>query len=203
MLRHIVQLHPHDLDRVIHRYVLQQRAGNSMRRPVKAAVAAAMTGHVGRHRITDGHGGGAPHLMRRFILKVEALASTIADGVVRPGCELVLSAIAGPSIAAALGRDLEAEARIGDDVDPRCRRCLPRRQDDNVLPAIISKAPDAVEKFDRRHVRYIVRRWGKCRRGKDARHRRRLGAIELVAKASAVAYEHNARRRGQHRTGLC
>ena len=66
---------------------------------------------------------------------VERLPGCVADGIVRPGCELVLAAVPGPGVARARLGDLEAELRVRHHVDPGSRGPLPLAQNRDVFAA--------------------------------------------------------------------
>ena len=93
---------------------------------LEAAVAPAVPHDIGRRLVTDRQRRRRPELAAVVIAHVEDLAGPVADRIVRPGRELVVAAVLRPGIAAALGRHLEAERRVGDDIDPGRRRRLAR-----------------------------------------------------------------------------
>src|SRR5208337_5145968 len=53
-----------------------------------------------------------------------------------------------PGVAGAFDRDLEAERRIREHVEPRRRRPLSLTENRHVLAAVRGKSAEAVEKFD-------------------------------------------------------
>ena len=118
-----------NLDRVGQRHVLQQVERDAVRLVLEAAVAEAVARDVGAR----GRGSAARSAVHRcagvFIANVDRFARRVADRVVRPGRELVLAAVLRPGVAAALGRHLEAEARVGDHVDPGRRRACALLED--------------------------------------------------------------------------
>jgi len=60
----------------------------------------------------------------------------------------VLAAVERPGEAAAVGRHLKSEARIGDDVDPGCGRGLPGRENRHVFAALRVETSESVEVFE-------------------------------------------------------
>ena len=139
-----------DLDRVARRHVLQKLERDSVRRVLEAAVALAVSGDVLPGLLPNRQGRRPPERSPVFVADVEHLARPVADGVVRPGRELILATVARPRVAAALGRHLEAERGIGDHVDPGRRRPLPLAEDRHVLPPVVGEATEAVEELERR-----------------------------------------------------
>ena len=120
--RLIGQNEPRNLDQIAERHVLHKIGGDLVPDVLESAVTAAVAGRVGRRRVADGRRGRAPQVTRFVVAQIEGFAASVADGIVRPRGELVLAAVDGPGVAAALGSRLEPESRIGDDVDPRRRR---------------------------------------------------------------------------------
>ena len=92
------------------------------------AVALAVRDAVFRLGLAGRRRRHAPRLQGAHVLEHEPLAGRVGDGVVRPGREHVEAAVQGPGVAAAGLADLGAEARVGEDVDPRPRR--PRQRAD-------------------------------------------------------------------------
>ena len=124
----------------------------------------------------------------------------IADGIVRPRRELVLAAVGGPSVAAALGRGLEAERGIGDHIDPGRRRRLARAEYRHVFLAACRKSAETVEEFELGRTRRRERS-GEPRGSLSGRigASGSLDAIELIRKAAVLRRDHDARRRDQQR----
>ena len=107
---------------------------NAVRGMLELAVPPAMPSHIGGCVVADRRGGRAPQVTGVVVAQIKHLARAIADGIVGPWSELVLAAVDRPGVAAAFGRHLKAEFRIGDDIDPGCRRCLTRPEDRHVFP---------------------------------------------------------------------
>src|SRR5438309_6101806 len=83
--------------------------------------------------VADGLRRGRPDLAGSFIPDVHRLAGRVDDRIVRPGRELVLTAVLGPGVAATVRGNLEAEVRIRNHVDPGRRRRPARGKDCHVL----------------------------------------------------------------------
>ena len=124
----------------------------------ESAVAPAMAGDVGGGAVADGLGRRAPEIARVVVMQIECLSRIIGDRVVRPGGKLILPAIDRPGVTASLGGHLEPEQRVGDDVDPRCRRGLTGAEDRHIGPSAVAKAAKSVKEFE------IRRRWEDSRR---------------------------------------
>jgi hypothetical protein len=138
------------LDRALKRRELKKIGGYSARLVREAAIAATVAGDVGRLGVPDRHRRRSPDVAGNFVPEIEDFALRIADGIVRPGSELVLAAVRGPSVASALGGGLKAERWIGDHVDPGRRRRLARPENSHVFLALRAEPSEAVEKFKRR-----------------------------------------------------
>ncbi len=70
-------------------------------------------------------GCGRPEMVGGWLVQVQHFAARVGDGIVRPGCQLVLAAVLGPGVAGASLGDDAAEAFVGDDIDPWCGCSLP------------------------------------------------------------------------------
>ena len=66
---------------------------------LEPAEAGAMTGHVRRLIAADGQRSRSPQRTGVLVADVDRLADGVADGVVGPWCQLVLSAVARPGVA--------------------------------------------------------------------------------------------------------
>ena len=115
---------------------------------LEAAVAPAVAGDIGRREVADRQRRRTPELARVVVPQIERLARAIGHRIVRPRRDLVLAAVDRPGVAAAFCADLEAERRIGDDVDPRRRRRLARPQDRHIFPSVSREAAEPVEEFE-------------------------------------------------------
>ena len=181
-----------DLHRVGERHELQQVEGDAVRLVLEATVALAVAGDVAGG-LADRQRGRAPEVAGLLVADVEGLAGRIAHRIVRPGREVVLLAVHRPGGAAALGRDLEAEAGVADHVEPGRRRGLAVIEDGDVFTAALGKAAQAVEELERRQRRFFA----PAKAGGDAAARRRRGALvghrgKLFGEAAIVAGEHRA-----------
>ena len=130
---------------------------------------------------------------------VESLAGRVVDRIVGPGGELIFVAVRRPSVTAAFCSDLEAEARIGDDVDPGRRRRLPRPENRHIFLSAFRKSSQPVEELKlgsaERHGS-LGARYGSIFERTDGLDR--VGdAIELVGKASLLRHQHNTSGRRQ------
>src|SRR5277367_3363692 len=127
---------PRYFDRSFERRELHELGRNAATFVLEAAVAATVTSDIGGQGVADRKRRRAPDIAGLFVSEIEGLALRIADGIVRPGRELVLAAVGGPSIAATLGCGLKAERGIGDHIDPGCRRRLARAEYRHVFPTV-------------------------------------------------------------------
>src|SRR5271166_1086016 len=123
-----------------------------MRSVLEAAVAPAMSGDIDSRGVADGTRCRAPDIAGLVISQIENLALGVAHGIVGPRGELVFAAVGGPGVAAASGRGLEAEGRIGDDVDPGRWRRLARAQYRHIFLAPRRKSSQSVEEFELGHT---------------------------------------------------
>ena len=141
----------------------------------------------------------APELAARLVAHEECLAGGIGHRIVGPWGELVLPAVAGPGAGAAVGRDLEAEARVGDDVDPGCGRGLTVGEYGHVFAAVEVEAAESVEELQPRCVRALrlPRQGGgwqlRGRFERRARGERRLGqSRNLPGDVAPTRQQHHA-----------
>ena len=187
------------LDRRVERDELQQVTFDAVDGGIKSAEAAAVPRRIGRRGIADWLGRRAPQREAVGVAQIEGLARAIGDGVVRPGGELVLAAVDRPGVAAALGRRLEAEAGIGDHIDPRRRRGLAGPQTGDVLGAIVVKTAKPVEELQcRRGGRHGGRRNGATRQSGTRKVGEQGGqTVHLIGQAAAAGEQNNAGRRLQ------
>ena len=100
-----------DLDRVVEWHELQEVERDPVRRVLEAAVALAVSSGIGPSLLADRQHRWAPQLATVFIAHVYRLARRIADRVIRPRGELVLTAVERPGVTRARLRDLKAEGR--------------------------------------------------------------------------------------------
>ena len=81
------------LYRSFDRHVLKKIGGDAMRAVLEAAVAQAMTGDIDSREVANGNRCRAPDVAGPVVPHIESLAWGVADRIVRPGGELVLTAI--------------------------------------------------------------------------------------------------------------
>ncbi len=139
-----------DLDRVVQRHELHQLGGDAVAGMFKAAVAPSVPRQIGGGLVADRQRCGAPQVAGILVANIEGLARPVGDRVVGPGRQLMFLAVGRPGVAAALSGDLEAEAGIGDDIDPGRRGRLAGAEYGDVFAAILAEAADAVEEFQPR-----------------------------------------------------
>ena len=120
-----------------------------MRSVVKLGIAKAVPGDIGA-LVPDRQGGGGPYGPRVQIAQIHSFARRIGDRVIRPWGQQVFATVFRPDRAAAFGRDLKAEAGVGNDVDPGGGGGLAVFQHRHIGPAIISKTAKAIKKLKRR-----------------------------------------------------
>ena len=109
------------LDRVVGRDEHQQVLLQSVTRRVKRRVALAVADGDGRAGAAR-QGRRRPDLAGLLVAQIDDLAGRVGDRVVAPGRQAVHLAVAGPGVARpGLGHQ-EAEAGVGEHVDPRGRR---------------------------------------------------------------------------------
>ena len=163
-----------------------------------------MTGDISPRSLADGSRCRTPDVAGFVVAHIESLARRVADGIVGPRGQLVFVAVRRPSVAAAFGSGLEAEPRIGDDVDPGRWRRLAGPKYRHIFFASFRKSSQPVEELKlgsaerRRSLRAlyggIFERTGRLDPVGDA--------IELVGKASLLRHQHNTGGRDKKRTNL-
>ncbi len=114
----------------------------------EAAIALAVSDDIGPSLLADRQHRWAPQFATVFIPHVYCLARRVADRVIRPWRELVLTAVERPGVTRARLRNLEAKNRIGDHVDPWRWRPLSFAENCHILTAIRSEATEAVEELE-------------------------------------------------------
>src|SRR5690606_32191750 len=134
------------------RHVLQEIERYAVRLVFEAAIAEAMARNIGA-ATADRVCGWAPQIKGFLVADVDRLPGRIDYGIVRPWRELVLAAVFRPGVAASLRRDLEAEAGIGDHVDPWRGRDRAVFEDRHIFTSVLVEAAEPVEELKRRHVR--------------------------------------------------
>src|ERR1019366_2089893 len=107
-----------NLDRIYSRHVLKQIGRDAVRVVLETAVSPTVPRNIGRVVATDRQCRWAPQVTRLLVTHIKCLSWAVADRVVGPRCELVLATVDRPGVATAFGRHLEAESRVGDDIDP-------------------------------------------------------------------------------------
>ena len=154
---------PRHLDRRVERHELQQVERNAVPVVLEPAVAAPVPGDMDARFVADRQGRRSPQRAGVLVAYVDRFTGPIPDGIIRPRREAVLATVAGPRGTAALGRHLEAEVGIADDIDPRRGRAFAVPQDRDVLVAVERESAKPVEELRRRHVRRRRRRPGENR----------------------------------------
>src|SRR5215212_4404914 len=127
----------------------------------EAAVTLAVARDVACLLHPHGTSGRRPELAGILVAQVDHFAGRIVDRVVRPGGELILTAVPAPRVTAARLGDDEAELFISDDVRPWQRRMLTGVQDGHILAAVFGEAAEPVEEreFRRRQGRGLECAW--------------------------------------------
>src|SRR5450830_775006 len=90
-----------------------------------AAVALPMRHLVGHALITPGTGRHAPDLPGLEVLQQEPFGRRVSHRIVRPGGELVQTAVQRPGVATTRLRNLGAKGRVGQYIDPGSHRAQP------------------------------------------------------------------------------
>src|ERR1700733_1304503 len=98
---------------------------------------------------------GAPKIPGVLVANVNRLGGRIAHRIIGPWRDLVLLRVQRPGAAGAVGGYEKAELRIGNDVDPGCRRPLAVIENHDVFTRSGVKAAETVEILE---CRYQVRR---------------------------------------------
>ena len=132
----------------LQRHELQQLQRQTACVMVEPAIAHAVAGHVPsgpRQRA----GCGRKDRARVVVADQEGLGCAVRDRVVGPGGQAVFAAVFGPGAARAGGRDVKAEAVIGDHVDPGRGGGPALVQDHHVFAPVAGKAAGAVEELQR------------------------------------------------------
>src|SRR4030095_16912101 len=114
----------------------------------EAAIALAVSGAIGPSLLADRQHRWAPQLATIFVTDVYRVARRVADRVIRPRGELVLTAVERPGVTRSRLRNLEAKNRIGDHVDPGRWRPLSLAENCHILTAIRSESTEAVEELE-------------------------------------------------------
>src|SRR3954453_16926165 len=84
-----------------------------------------------------------PELAGILVAQVDPFAGRTVDRVIRPGREVILTAVPAPRVTTARLGDDEAELLISDDVRPWQRRMLPGFQDGHILAPVFGEAAEA------------------------------------------------------------
>ncbi len=173
---------------------MQELERNLVRFVLEPTVALAMAGDIGRAILADRQGGRSPDVAALLIAQVDHLARRIGYRIVRPRRQLILLTVDRPGVAGTLDRDVEAEGRIGDDVDPGRRRRLPGVEDRHVFPSALGKTAEPIEEFERWSPQR--NRWRRARQGGPrGRSRRRQGigeTFDLFGETATAAEEDDA-----------
>src|SRR5271157_270070 len=95
----VLQNQAGDFDRILNRDVLEQLGKNSLRSIPEPAIALAVHSYIGRSFIANWQGRRAPDDTGVLITEIDGFAGRIRHGIIRPGSELILAAVAGPGVA--------------------------------------------------------------------------------------------------------
>src|SRR4029453_8667320 len=147
-----------DLHRIVQWHELVQAQENAMGRVLKAAIALAMPGDIRRRVLSNGQGGRAPGDTGLFVSDIDRLPGWVADRIVGPRRQLILSTVARPGVSRSAFGDLKAERGIRDDVDPGRGRPLPFSENGDVFAPVIDEPSQAVEELELRAARRHVAR---------------------------------------------
>src|SRR6202789_3854711 len=136
---------------------------------LESAISLSVPRNIAGAWVADWRGRRSPHLAGLLIAYIQHFARAIGDRIIRPRRDLMFPAVEGPGKAAAVGRHLKSEVRVGDDVDPRRGCGLSRAEESHVLAPLRAEAAQAIEEFE------IVRRRGdrRCLHPQHALHGQR------------------------------
>ena len=165
-----------------------------MRHMIELAVALSMPHSIGRGLFADRKRRRPPHFPALFIAHIDRFTWSVANWIVRPWGKLVLLTVHRPGKTAAISRDLEAECRVGDDVQPWCRSVIIAFENRQIFAAIIGEAAEPIEEFHfwLRQWRFVrISSWGTLGHMRADRFKLKL-SIELVAQRTFVAVQHRA-----------
>ena len=195
----ILQSEARDLDRVTQRYELQEIQCDAVGCVLESTVPLTVPDDIGPGFFADGETGRPPDQTAVLIAHIERLARSVADGIVRPGRELVLPAVLGPGIARARLGDLETEPRVGHHVDPGSRGPLPLAQNRDVFSAVRCESSQAVEELEIQcgggnGLGRLARR---AEPRRDRPRPRPLQPHHLLGQRTPARQDHHSRRRAQ------
>ncbi|KFB72658.1 MAG: hypothetical protein AW09_002150 [Candidatus Accumulibacter phosphatis] len=142
--RFIAHFQHRELDRRVDGHVHPQFRADAFRSGREHAVAKSVSDHIGRRR-AHGQRCRRPELAGLFIAQVEGFATRIGHRVVVPRGQTEFVRVLAPGVGNAAFRNDAAKMRIRQDVDPRCRRHLLRREKDDVLAAVWRESSQAIE----------------------------------------------------------
>ncbi len=137
-----------DLDGVSQGHELQEIQRDVVGGVLVATVPMPVPDDIRPAFLADGENRRPPDQTAILIPHIKSLAGCVADGIVRPGRELVLAAVHGPGVARARLGDLETEFRVRHHVDPGSRGPLPLAQNRDVFAAVRCESPQAVEELE-------------------------------------------------------
>ncbi len=144
-LRRIAQLQHRKLDWRVDSHIHSELGGDAILAVFEYAVAEAMPRPI-RRRAAAGQQRGRPKASVFLVADVIGFGVRIADRVVGPRRETELLRVLAPGIGTAALGDEGPERRVGQDVHPRRRRHLSKRDRDDILTSIRSKAAEPVAK---------------------------------------------------------
>ena len=120
-----------------------------MGRMLKSAIALSVANQIARIVDPDRQCCRTPQFVRLIVTQIKDFPGRVADRIVRPGRQLVFTAITTPGAAAAGLRDHKAELGISDDIDPGGWCPLAAVEHNHVFASVIGKSAESVEEFER------------------------------------------------------
>ena len=118
-----------------------------MRLTFEAAVSLAVARDEMAAVIADRRSRRAPEFARVLVLDIDDLARPIGHRIIRPRRELILFTVDRPGVTAPLNRDLKAERRIRDHIDPWSRCALASTQNGHIFASVGGKPAQSVEEL--------------------------------------------------------
>ena len=201
-VRRVADRQARDPDRVGARHVFEQIELEVRYGMPEAAIAPAMARDIGAAWVTDRRRGRAEQRAAVVVADVEGMTAGILYGIVRPWRQRVFAAVRSPGEAGTVGRDLETEPSVGDDVYPRHRRRLSGAERHDILPAVVGEATQAIEKLMPRLARHGrgVNDRVVASTGQSPWQGRFAARIELACEAAVLRVEDYPRHRQKQRT---
>src|SRR5262249_50176992 len=138
-----------------------------------------------------------PDLAGLLVAEEDGLSRSVANGIVRPGRELVLATVARPrESGSGLGHE-KAEAGVRDHVRPWSRRVLSAPEDRHVFAGALVEAAEAVPEAQLQtgRRRLALRRRGRPCRGRAGCRPPRQRADDLIDERRPARQDDASRRR--------